>query len=350
MQRTTFAHAQASRIGDAINVDPYGDVTRFASHVNEACQRLLPMGKYWSTYSTWATALTSQFFSLPPYLDTLEAIILGASVLPIHDLLYQWISGGWGLRDQTLPNGSGVSEALNVGNFPTFVDVIPPGSTSTGSQLTIKCDVAEDVGTAVLLLGYDNSTPPNWIRTKQGGVWKDGEVVLMAQGAGTTSINTFSRLTAIQLGTPGTPLNGQSWLYAGSVATGTLLSNYQYFENTPSYQRYQVPFINSTISTINVVGKNAFIPVINPTDYLSVGCLAAVKLGCRAVKAEDESDWVTANLLWNGGVDPKTKQRIIGAKDELEKELDHYLGSGRRIGLTLVGSGYDTEDQVVPII
>ena len=338
---------QNSRTPQILNV-PSTDV-RLAQFVNESCERLLKRGKYWGTYSTYSTALTSQFFSLPPYLDTVETILFGHSPLPVHDLLYQYLGSGWGLREQNLPNGSGVNECLNVGTFPTFVDVIPPGSTSTGSQLTIKCDVLADVGQPVLLLGYDNATPPNWIRTQQGGVWTDGEIVLMAQGLGTTSINMFSKLTAIQLGTAGTPLNGQSWLYAGSVATGTLLSNYQWFEQSPQYQRYQVPFVNSTISTVQLIGKNAFIPVAKPNDFLSVGCLAAVKLGCRAIKAEEEDNIVAASLWWDGGMDPKTKVMVRGAIQELDAELEHMVGSGRRMVIQTTGSGYSFDDFVEPL-
>lgn len=337
---------QNSRTPQMLNIPP-GDI-RLYQFANEACDRLLKRGKYWGTYSTYSVALTSRYFSLPPYLDTVEAVTIGNQILPIHDMLYQYLENGWGSRDQTSPNGSGVFEALAVGTFPTFVDVIPPGSTTFASQLTIKCDVAADVGTPVIILGYDNSTPPNWIRTQVLGVWQDGETVLMAQGSGTSTVNTFSKVTAIQIGTAGTPLNGQSWLYAGTVAAGTLLSNFQWFENTPSYQRYQVPFINSTVSTIQLVGKNAFIPCAKPTDYLSVGNLAAVKLACRAIKAEEESDWSTANLLWNGGTDSKTKQKIIGAIQELEFELAHMLGDGRRIGINITGSGYGS-DPVEPL-
>lgn len=347
--RTTVAMAQASRLGIMINVDPVGDFPRFLQYLNESCERLLKRGKFWGTYSTWNTALTSRFFSLPPYLDTVEAIALGGGIIPIHDMLYAYLDNGWGARDQTSVNGSGVNECLQVGQFPTFVDVIPPGSTSTGSQLTIRCDVAADVGQPVLLLGYDNATPPNWIRTQVAGVWQDGEIVLMAQGAGTASVNTFSKLTAIQLGTVGTPLNGQSWIYAGTVASGTLLSNYQWFEFSPSYQRWLVPWVNSTVSTIQVIGKNAFIPCAKTTDFLSVGNLAAVKLGCRAIKAEEESSWVEANLLWNGGQDAKTKQQVTGAIQELNFELAHHLGDGRHIGINFTGSGYGN-DPVYPIV
>jgi hypothetical protein len=346
MYRTTFAMVQNSRTPQLLNIPP-GDV-RLIQFVNEACERLLKRGKFWGTTSTYAVALTSQYFSLPPYLDTVEGISLGNAILPIHDMLYQYLQGGWGTRDQTSPNGSGVWEALQVGVFPTFVDVIPPGSTNAATTLTGKCDVAADVGSPMTILGYDGSTPPNWIRTLVGGVWQDGETILLSQGAGTSTLNSFSKITAIQIGVAGTPQSGQSWLYAGTVATGTLLSNFQWFESSPLYQRYQVPFLNSTVSTIQLVGKNAFIPVAKPTDYLSVGNLAAVKLACRAIKAEEESNWPEASLLWEGGTDPKTKQGIIGAVNEMDLELEHMLGSGRHIGIDIQGSGYG-DDPVVAL-
>jgi hypothetical protein len=341
MQRATFARVKTSRIPEFLNIGPTD--SRLLEFVNEACERLLPRGKYWNTYARYAVAASSQLFSPPPYIDTVERANVATSPIPVHDLLYQFLDNGWGSRDDTLPNGSGVNELLHRGNYPTMIDIPSPGST-----ITAKCDVAADVGQPVLLLGYDSATPPNWVRTQVGGVWQDGEIVLFSQGLGTSSVTVFSKLTNVQIGTLGTPLSGQSWLYAGSVATGTLLSNYQWFEQTPLYPRYLIPFVNSTITTVEIIGKLAFIPVVKDTDYLPIGNLAAVKLACRAIKAEEEDDWGVANLLWNGGTDPKTKLKVIGAIQELDFELDHYLGSGRQIGINMTGSGYGN-DMVEPI-
>ena len=320
-----------------LNIPPSD--ARFYSFLNEATQRLLQRGRYWGTFGRYAVSVNSQLMSLPPQIDTIEKVAVARQVLPLHDKIYEFLDFGWSTRDETLPNGSGVWEVLERGNFPTMVDIPAPGN-----QLTIKCDVADDAGQQVLLLGYDTSTPPNWIRTQVGGVWQDGEIVQMTQNPGTTSINGFSRLTGVQPALTGVPLAGQWWIYAGT----TLLSNYQYFENSPTYKRYLIPFVNETVTTVELIGKLAFIPVTKPTDYPVIQNMAALKLAARAIKAEEESSWVEANILWNGGTDKKTGQKIIGAIQELDFELDHQLGGGRHIGINISGGGI-YNDAVAPL-
>jgi hypothetical protein len=331
------------RIPEFLNISPTD--TRFPQYVNQACDRILKRGKYWGTYARYLVNATSQLWSPPPYIDTVERANVSKQPLPVHDLLYQFLDNGWGSRDDTLPNGSGVNELLVRGTYPTMVDV-PAG----GSKLVIRCDVALDAGQPVLVTGYDING--NWIRTLDTttNTWRDGEVILMSQSPGTTSVNTFRAgpLVSIQLGTQGTPLNGQSWLTA--QVDGSLLSNYQWFEFSPNYQRYLVPFVNSTVTTIEVIGKLAYIEAIRDSDYLTIGNLAAVKLGARAIKYEEEENFLLSSLLWEGGMDPKTKQPIIGVKQEMEYELRHFMGDGRQIGINTTGSGYGAMDIVEVVI
>ncbi|MBU6231538.1 hypothetical protein KGP36_02620 [Patescibacteria group bacterium] len=334
-----------SRFCELINIPPTD--SRFYSFLNESTYRLLKRGRYWGTTGRFTIAANSQIVALPPQVDTPEKVAISRQVTPLHDAIYEFLEYGWATRDSTLPNGSGVWEVLAQGNSPIMVDIPSPGGV-----LTLKCDQSTDVGKNVLVLGWDTATPPNWIRTTQGGVVADGEVVALSQGAGTNTVNSFSKVTAVQPPTNAdmsSALDGQWWIYFGGI-TGTLLSNYQYWETSPSYQRYLIPFINSTITTVELIGKLAFIPCRKITDYPVIQNIAALKLGARAIKAEEESDWVTASILWDGGVDPKTKIRIRGAVGELDYELDHYLGAGREIGMNFTGSGYSTDLAVEPMV
>lgn len=303
-----------ARVPQALNVsstDP-----RFYSIVNQATQRVLWRGKYWGTMATYRIAVTSQIMALPPYLDTVEAAAVSLNPIPIRDFLYQFLHNGWGVRDTTIASGTGVWEALYQGNFPTALPI------ATAGVLTAKCDLASDVGKTVTILGYDDNG--NWIRTNPGGVWQDGENVLLAQGAGTNTVNKYSIVSAIQA--PST-LNGQWWLYVATV----LLGNYQYWDTKPSWKRYLIPFVDSTNTFVDVAGKKAFIPVSKPTDYLAVGNVHAVKLACMAVRAEEETQFALANILWNGGVDKKSGIKMVGVIDELEMELNHQQGDGREL-------------------
>lgn len=331
--RLTLAEVKASRIPEAINISP--NDSRLIGYVNEASERLLQRGKYFNTYAKYRISVTSQILALPPQLATIETVAVSKCPLPLRSMWFQFLQGGWGPRSSTLPNGSGVSEVLELGHFPTIVDIATPG------VLTLKCDFSTDVGKKVLVLGFDNNTPPNWIRTLQGGVYADGELVALSQVAGTNTVNSFSQVTGFQ---PPTDLDGQWWVFLGGI-TGTLLANPQYFETDPLYPRYLVPFVNSTVSSVDLVGKKAFIAVKKDSDYVSITNLAALKYACMACKSEEEHNWVEANLLWNGGKDKNGVVRI-GALTELNYELTHFLGDGQEMGLDVRGSSLGMSDPV----
>lgn len=342
--RTTVAMLQASRIPQTLNIPPTD--SRFYAFLNEAIQRTLQKGRYWGTMGRFSVSVNSQIMPLPIQVDTIEKVAVSGVITPLHDKLFEFLEYGWGTRDDKLPNGSGVWEVLERGAYPTMVDVPSPGG-----ALTLKCDVAADVGKLVTILGYDTATTPNWVRTQVAGVWQDGEVVALAQGGGTSTVTLFSKVTGVQppLTSAGvSALSGQWWIYSGGI-TGTLLSNYQWFETSPSYRRYLIPYINPQVTTVELIGKLGFVPVSKPTDYPVIQNIAALKLACRACKAEEESDWGTASLLWNGGTDRKTGVKTIGVVDELENELSHFLGAGMQIGLNISGSGVGFNDPVTPL-
>ena len=330
MTRTTVAMAKQSRIPEALNVSPLDP--RYLQYLNESTQRLLHRGKFWGTYGRFRIPASSQIISLPPQIDTIEAVAVSHVPLPLRDAAVEFIEAGWGTRDDTLPLGSGIPEVLYRGTHPTLVDIATPG------LVTIKCDQSSDVNKAVLLLGEDENG--NIIRTDQGGI-ADGEVLGLAQGAGTTSTKQYSKITGIQAPLA---LDGQWWLYLGDTS-GTLLGNYQWFDVCPSWKRYLIPFINSTATTVEIMGKRAFFPVKNDADFLIIGNLAALKLACLACQAEEQRSWAEAQLLWNGGTDANGVKRI-GALQELDLELQHHLGDGRQVGITIMGSNIGSIEPV----
>lgn len=332
--RTTFAMAKASRIPEAINIRSTD--SRFAAYLNECISRLLVRGKYWGTFGRYSISVDSQLLTLPAHIDTIEVINVARVPLPLRSQWFEFLSLGYGTRDGSLPNGSGINECLFRGTSPTFKSI------GTASILTVKCDVSSDVGKQVRILGYDSSN--NWVRTLIAGIWYDGELVTMVQGAGTATVTIFSRVTDIQAPTD---MDGKWWLYEGTTA-GTLIGTYEYWETNPAYKQYLIPFISTTVTTVEIMGKLAFIPAKNDTDYLIIGNLGALKLGCMACKAEEEHNWAEANLLWNGGKMADGTVRV-GAIQELDAELSHHMGDGQELGINLVGtsSGFGTPVDVL---
>lgn len=327
MARTTLKMVKASRIAEAINLRPTD--ARFLQYVNECIQRLLLKGKYWGTFGRYAITVDSQILTLPAHIDTPEAINIGKVPMPLRSPWFEFLALGYGTRDSSISNG--INECIYRGTAPTFKEV--PAS----DFLTVKCDVTADVGKSVRILGYDASG--NWVRTEVAGVWSDGEEVLLAQGAGTATATTFTRVTDIQAPDD---LEGKWWLYAGTIA-GTMIGSYEYWETNPAYKQYLIPFVSTALTTVEIMGKLAFIPVKKDTDYPLIGNLAALKLGCMACKAEEENDFARASILWNGGRS-KNGQVILGAIQELDAELNHHTGDGQQLGISLVNgsSGYNS--------
>lgn len=327
MARTTLKMVKASRIAEAINLRTTD--ARFLQYLNECIQRLLQKGKYWGTFGRYAISVDSQILTLPAHIDTPEAINIGKVPMPLRSPWFEFLALGYGTRDSTISNG--INECIYRGTSPTFKDI--PAATT----LTVLCDVSADVGKTVRVLGYDASG--NWVRTEVAGVWGDGEEVALAQGAGMASTTTFTRVTDIQAPDD---LEGKWWLYAGTIA-GTLIGTYEYWETNPAYKQYLIPFVSTTLTTVEVMGKLAFYPVKKDTDYPLIGNIAALKLGCMACKAEEEHNWAEAQLLWNGGKMRDGTVRI-GAVQELDDELKHHVGDGIVQGINLINgnSGYST--------
>ena len=115
------------------------------------------------------------------------------------------------------------------------------------------------------------------------------------------------------------------------------------------YRQYQIPFIGTDVTTVELMGKFAFRPVFKDTDYLIIGNLAALKLGMMACKSEEEHNWGEAQLLWNGGT-LKDGTKRIGAVQELDSELAHYNGDGEHLGINIVNSNAHWGSEVEALV
>jgi len=358
--RVTLADAKNSRIPSQIGECPPAD--RFLALLNEAQERLIYCGKWWGTVQKWRFCATDGCVALPSQFATLEAVAVCGRPIAVRDQFYEFLENGFGIRGQSVinitnssgtmtgsPAGSccggvagvcGIAEALYRGHYPTFADIQP-----TGKQLQLVCDRLTDVGKPVLCLGYDDNN--NWIRTLQNGVVSDGEVVSLSQAPGTNSVNNFSTVTDLQ---PPQNLDGQWWLYEYTVAGGAqrLIGQYQYYDVRPTFARYFFPAILPTVGQppgscsqilVEALVKLEFIPAKRDTDYLIIGNLPALKELMMALqKAEDEPDALRKVQIVSAGT--------TVAKQILDLQLDHYLGSGRKMGMNIVGSSIG---DVIPV-
>lgn len=347
MPRTTLLDAKNEGLPSAIGACP-GDA-RFLLRLNTAQRRLLKRGKYWGTFSRYRLCVTEGCVSLPPQIAALESVAVCGRPLRLHDQWFEFLENGLGIQ-QVQSSGIGgccgagsgcIDDAKYRGRYPTFADV-----TGVDKKLLLICDLNADVGVDVLVMGYDENN--NWIRTVQGGVMSDGKIITLAQSPGTVSINNiFSIITDIQL-----PVrDGQCWLYslAPPYDPGTsdkvMLGNYQYFETRPSYARYYIGGILSgsngdgcNLTTVDVMAKHDFIPAVKDNDYLVIGNLDALEFMIQAL--EKYRNAVSQTQVGEAVAFEKL------AEHELDKELDHYRGSGVVTGITVSGNDIGVAEPV----
>ncbi len=313
---------------------------RLVAWLNEAQQRMIPKMHAIGTYGRFRICATDGCITLPAQVASIERVALCGVPIPVHDMWYDFLDNGLGLRSANTNDGSsccgnscGAEEANLRGWFPTFGDI-----RGTDKKLVVACDLSADVGKRVLVLGYDQNN--NWIRTVQDGEIADGEVLLLAQGAGTTSTKFFDGgITGIQFLDD---RSGQAWLWElDTVATTQrLIGSYFYWERNPSYARYLFPSIlaqtNSeggcNTTTVEMIAKLDFIPLAVDTDYLLISNVPALKNMTTAIKQYEEAV---------SGDDFKRAAAFEAiAMRELDFEIDHYLGDGRVTGMNIRGLNF----------
>ena len=312
--RHTLNDALLSRIPSALNlnsIDP-----RVVQYINDATEDLIQRGHWKGTSDKATVQVTSQLITIPPHFETADQFALCHQPIPIRGQWFEFSPGGWGTINDPSPSRTSpylfARNALRRNNACTFQDI----AAGSPTKLTVQCDVAMDVGETVLLLGFDNASTPNWVRTQQNGVWADGELVMLSQSPGTTTATTFSSLTGIQK--PVTA--GQLWIK--QALDSTLIGHLEYWETNPSYARYLIPTLPNTTVQVDVMGKLAYRPVVNLTDWLIIGNLNALKLACMAKKYEE---------VGTGEAVGKAANYMAGAISLLNNELNHSTGAGEQV-------------------
>ena len=334
--KLTVLDAKNSRIPQAIGCPPTDP--RFLATLNEAIQRLVISGKYWGLVGKFRFCAQDGCITLPQQIATIEAVNVCGKSVTVRDYWYEFIENGIGSIEDCNGSKAGCCERVAVyrGHSPTFSDVI-----GTDKMLKLLCDEPTDVGKQVLVMGYDQNG--NWIRSTQNGSIQDGELVTLAAGTTGPTNHYFSAVTGLQAPPD---MDGQWFLYEYEPSTTTmrLIGQYDYDNPRPHFARYLLPQVRECGSTctqtmVEIMGKLDFVPVKNDTDYLLIGNIPALKEMCSAVyQSENEMDSVKKNQIILAGT--------TTARSLLDQELDHYLGTGRRMVMQVTGSSVGTVDPV----
>lgn len=331
MQRTTLGSLRDTSLPHALNL--CSTDLRLARYVNESQKILLAEGTWWGTYARYKCEAIEGLLVWPRQIAAILAASVCDSPMKTRDMFHEFVELGMGLlSDETY-----ITELIDRGTSPLFSAI-----TGTTKLVKVYCDLAADVGTSVLLLGYDENQ--NWVRTQQGGVWLDGEIVL-ASLAGTLSTKIFSVITAVQKAETSGPI--RLYEYDPATATQRAIARYDYDETNPSYRVSYIPSLDTDASvdepvTVEIVAKLDFIPAKRDTDYLLIGNEAALKAMCSAIiTAENEPLQENKHKTLASG--------IALAKMFLDAEARHYLGNPQR-HLSVTGSAGIDGDPIAVLI
>jgi hypothetical protein len=191
---------------------------------------------------------------------------------------YEFVNGGTGiLYDEDAPG----LVLEDMGEAPTFDDIL-----GVDKQVRTISSHPEATGTRILLQGYDHNN--NWVRTYDytDAEYVDGEYVLVGNTVH-YSTTLFTNITGVIK-----PESVGTWyLHEYEASTGSLkaLAVYEHDETLPSYRRSRIPGLatmgscgNDTTgvegqTTVNVIAKLKFVPVVNDNDYIIIPNLPAIK-------------------------------------------------------------------------
>jgi hypothetical protein len=309
--KLTLGAARSTRIPDVLRLCP--DDPKVAQYLNEAVMRLLSGAKWSNTVGRFTVLADGSLVTFPRELETVEAATFCRVPLTIRNKWYEF--NGYGPGELTVTGGSPSMQLVDRGTACTFSDI-----QGEDKQLRVYADFAADHGKQVLFEGIDPDG--NTILTNDGDT--PGEAITLGAG-GVISTKMFLRLTGVQK--PVT--KGAVRVYEYAPTGQRLIAVYQPSETLPEYRRAIVPDVAAVLeagrdATLTVMGKLRFIPATIDTDYLTIGCVPALKDMCQAIMKR-ESDQITEAMAYE-----------TSAFRELEKELGSFEGDGAAATLRVV--------------
>lgn len=292
------------------------DSTQTIPWLNRVLEKMIAGGQWGNTTVKWKGVETAasfnvqqdangfRFFTLP---RTLLSVLGGGHGVtggtdnflcrfdchPIRGPWFEFGTGRRGIGDYAA--GSGIQDAGD--GWTTFADILTP------SYLRVVTATAELAGTTMLFQGLDQNQ--NEIFTGTGINMYRGVKLNISTGLTTQTTQQFSAApTVVQKPVTYGPVN----LYAVSVATGvaTLIAIYDPGETAPGYRRYRLagawrgPFpVGSTNSTtVHVMAKRRFVPVVTGSDEVIPGNITALEYGFQARRYDLQNDPKTAASYW----------------------------------------------------
>lgn len=303
------------------------DDPKFVRRVNRALEWLLYCGSFNGTTRLMHICVYDRCVVTPGCVANLEGVRGCHQALRIESNWYRMMNG--------YNPHSWETEQLwfeYYDNVPTFRQL------HAARILRVFASDPSDYGKTIKFLGYDNNGI--WVRTKQGGVMQDGEVVVMATPF-TDTVIQFSSVTAVLKAETDSVVRVFSHPFGDDTLTP--LGTYEYWETKPSYQRYRVNGNNNLdskvckercmpLNTVEAEIKLAFIPVKHDDDILPITNRIGMELAVMGVKALDDGDIARSDLLLYGDGQNKRMGAIPILNQEIRTNTGDRFAAYVRVG------------------
>lgn len=294
---------------------------RVLDYINRSTERLLMEGKWKGTTQTFRLCLSaSGCLVWPREIETIEAIAPCNWPVPIRSEWFEFSENGFGV---ICSENNCLSALIDRGETCAFDEVV-----GENKKLAVYTDKAEGSGKYINLQFYD--TNGQWVRTQFDDAWIDGEQIAIPATAGIYNYTNAVVKPGGLLRVKKDITNGVIRLYSYDTTNGNLkpLAYYQPDEEVPVYRRSLLPVLHNDSceqQSVVVAAKLRFIPVRGDEDFVVISHREAIRLACRALYQEEADNWQEATVNWGA------------ALRCLDRQLDHYKGSGERLVLNVQG-------------
>lgn len=302
--------------------------SRIPDLLNEAAERLMSRGRWVGTYARYRICGNSGCITWPRQIETIEAFSICSCPGTIRNQWFEFIGNGPGVMGH---DDNWCTVLVDRGEAIAFDDVV-----GTNKKLKVYADVAEDAAAKLFVQYYDEND--NWVRTQNvDSTWNNGEYISIS------TIPQYSSKHVLPGGWAGVQkpvTNGVVRVYEYDTVLGTQkpLAIYEPDETRPVYRRSLVPGLSNhsgcsnssadcETTAVTVIAKLRFIPVAEDTDLLMIGNLPALKDMCQSILKRER------NLI------DEAVAYEASAINELQRELQAYLGSGPVVELRVQDSG-----------
>lgn len=340
--RTKLSDISSTRIPDVLGVcsDNYPVL---AQYLNQAIQELIITAGEDGFYGGYHKVVfnvsrTDPYITLPPNYARIIEMDVCRVPTAIQNEHYEFLEFGIGLQ---VPCDNGAAflgaQCGTMQGYDRSVVSTAYALTPTNQYLRTYITDARDIGAKFLVSGALDANGVG-IYTNDVNVQVNGFYMLLDQPF-TTSSSIVTSFAAISK-----PVTyGDVLLYQVDATTGVevLLSRYTPQETNPTYRRYFIKSLpcgccqspsNPGYAQVTTLLKVEYQPAINPSDFLIIGNVPALKAMCESIRYSEIDNALSQSLAIKKRAD---------AVSLCNKELQHYLGSVKpAINVAPFGSAY----------